>query len=307
MSKEHLGPPENEGSRKVKWVLNRVEQNLVAPANIDFPEKSREIFLEKIEDSNVIPFVYFNHYDLGNGIPMAILAQNFMDLANKARGPEFPFSGFLMPISATLPNGKQGAFMQEALSPANAELFLKKYHVTPVECITKNDRIKRNAEGTNIKLMLHIARMTRDRNGGIVMFPETSVEGGRRIKEGPYKGHRNGLQEFYNNMNEIIDLVRNTFGRELLDIPVGLWGPNILHTDSRLPTLTCLHTLASKKNPKTLINAKVGEIMLHSDMIKEIAAAKNGGNVTEEDISKHMRGMVARLLPPDFLPPTERR
>lgn len=307
MSNEQLKPSpkeEGKGIKQIEWILDRCEKKLIEPANIEFPEAFKTIFMEAMKYPNIIPFMYSNHYDLANGLAMAAMSKILTGFANKVRAPNRPFERFLMPVARSLSNGNQGSFMQEIIGRAGADLFLTKYNLSTAECTTKNDRIKRNTNGDNKIFMLHVARIARDDNGGIALFPEASVEGGRRIKEGQYRGQRKGLQEFESNITEIIELIMGRFGKEILYIPLGLFGPNLLHADRRLPTITALQTLASK-NPKAVINIRVGMPMTHVPMIRKIAELNKGKSVTKEDIVKHLRGMAACLLPPDFLPPQD--
>ncbi|MDP2586141.1 MAG: hypothetical protein Q8P29_04655 [Candidatus Levybacteria bacterium] len=306
MSNELLRPlPQQakEGSAQVKWILDRFEQKLIKPAKIELPEAFKLIFIEAMKDPDVMPFMYSNHYDLANGLPMAVMSKIFTDLANRVRDPSNPFKGFLMPVSRTLLNGNQGLFMQGITDQANTGFFIPKYNLFMVGCTTENDKIKRDTNDSNLKFMLDVSRIARNRNGGIAPFLEASVEGGRLIKEGEYRGQRKGLQEFDSHRaNEIIDLLTIRFGRKILYIPLGLFGPNLLHADNRIPTMTALRALASK-NPKTLINVKVGKPTTHEEMINQITELNKGKDVLKEDISKRLREMVAHLLPSDFLPP----
>jgi hypothetical protein len=299
MSPENIKPI--EGSKRVEWILGRIEKKLVVPAHVDFPEDYRAKFIETVKNPNVVPFIYSNHYDHANGLSMAIMSNMLTNLINNVRSDENPFNGFLMPVSKSILNGKQGSFMKDFIDQAKTDFFLDKYRTHIIGCTTKNDREKRDTNESNVELMLGVARIARDGNGGIAIFPEASVEGGRRIKEGEHKGQRKGLQEFNSDdISKLVELIEKRLHKELLYIPLGLSGPNLLHTDHRLPTVIGMKSLT--KGSKGAINIRVGEPITHTEMINKI-----GKNSTKEDICNHLRGMVAVLLPANFLPPVVRK
>ena len=298
-----LLPQKRKEIKGVDWTLNRIEEKFIKTANIIFPNEYKEIYLEKMKDPNIIPVAFGNHYDHWNGVSMAIIMKTLTELANTVRDPNNPFKGFLMPVSASLATGKQGMFLKGIFNNVNMDLFITKYHTQMVPCVTKNDIKKRHmTDITNTRLLHEVMRIARNNNGGVCFFPEQTVEGGRRIKEGEFKGHRKGVQEFD---SELIDMMTNRLDEELLYFPMGFHGPNLVHTDSGIPTRKFWRGMRNN-NPEDLngiINIQVGKPVTSSELNETIVKEKNGGEITKEDVSKKLRDMLVQLLPSDFLPP----
>lgn len=285
-------------ARFTKTILSRVEKKMMNPMKPEFQEGFEEKFLGIMENSNVMPVVYSNHFDHANGLEMAVISKTLTDLINTKRNSENQFNGFTMVIASSLENGFQKLFLQEAVTQIE-ENYLPEFKLSVARCVSKNDRIRRGINFSNIAFFRQIDRMAKNGNEGLAIFPEGTVESGRYEGEGKER-HVKGMQKFDSEgLDKIISraLVKDSH-KEVVYIPMAIAGKNRVHTDHRVPTLISLKTLFWTRHPKSLVSIKVGMPILHSELLQKIRQEKRR-EATSDDISNHLGKIVAELLPSD--------
>jgi 1-acyl-sn-glycerol-3-phosphate acyltransferase len=131
-----------------------------------------------------VPVLYANHQSHADKLVLSGIVQSLVQQDTNGQ-----VSKFLVPISATIESGGQGAYIQHLMSVFEP-LYLDRGYGADVPFITDNDRQARGIEGSNVHSVRRLMGAPRDKHG-LVIFPEATLKGGRRRADGTL----NGIQE----------------------------------------------------------------------------------------------------------------
>jgi hypothetical protein len=173
--------------------------------------------------------------------------------------------------------------------------YLSKYYLSTLASVTKNDQKRRHMDmAGNVGFMKELIRIAKTKNEMLEIFVEGTIDGGRFTD-----GKRNGMQPLITELDQIFNILKAN-DSEIVFIPFGTQGKNRIHTDSKLPTRIALKTLFIEKNPKSLVDIKVGMPITYTEIKQQILEQK-GKEATPDDIRDYLgRTCIAPLIPPDF-------
>lgn len=291
----------------ISMLLPFIERKLVKTMVPEFPQKFEIAFGEQMKDQNTVPIIVSSHEGHADAITMVALSKILTNLANQTSDPqkndsENRLKGFQLLVAASMRAGHQGLLIQESVVQAEKKYFPHKYPLTFVDYVREKDVGKYGMEPNKIAFTRRLIRAVNERYG-IAVFPEASVESGR--KDGKNRNAIKGMQPINcENLRTVIKIIIHQ-GKSVLLIPVGSHGAYKI-VDSNLDkksgepanriTLKELKALLGKDANK-LISARVGMPIKYEDIINELMAQRQGKQPTEQDISDLLGKKIAQLLP----------
>ena len=177
----------------------------------DFADK----YIKAIQDG-CIPILISNHTSDFDGVAIAYLTRDLVAVANEHLPQERKLKNFLMITAGSLRLGAGRPLekiMFDTLQP-----FLNKHNIEPIYTTTSNDKARRGMNGNRREFIREASTLVTTGNYGVFLFPESSVEGGRKKKS----GERKGMQRFVAcSITTYISIVEG-LGRKAVVIPVAV-------------------------------------------------------------------------------------
>jgi len=278
-------------------ILRRIESKWMPKITPEFQENFkdfREALNKRMKNPKAVAVTISNHFDHGNGVEMMFMSKMVLDAINSDRAPENYVKHTRLVIAKSLKNGLQEAFLQSIIERAEKN-YLSKYYLSTLASVTKNDQKRRHMDmAGNVGFMKELIRIAKTKNEMLEIFVEGTIDGGRFTD-----GKRNGMQPLITELDQIFNILKAN-DSEIVFIPFGTQGKNRIHTDSKLPTRIALKTLFIEKNPKSLVDIKVGMPITYTEIKQQILEQK-GKEATPDDIRDYLgRTCIAPLIPPDF-------
>jgi 1-acyl-sn-glycerol-3-phosphate acyltransferase len=164
-----------------------------------------------------VPVLYANHQSHADKLVLSGIVQSLVQPDVDDQGPRL-----VVPVAATIESGAQGAYVQRLMSLFEP-LYLDRGYGPDAPLTTHNDRQTRGIESSNTESLRRLMNAPRD-NIGLVIFPEATLQGGRRGGDGAL----NGIQEVTPGTGSgLIGFPRSWLKRrmgEAVFIPVGISG-----------------------------------------------------------------------------------
>lgn len=275
-------------------IMRGVESKWMPVIKREIPEVFEEALNERMKNPNAILVVPANHYDHAQLMEMMFNSRMLIDMVNKVRDEDNLLKGTKLIVAKSLGDGLQNAFVQAALKRAEKNYF-SKYNLSTIACVSKNDQERRNMDiHENAEFFRYLINLSKTKDEILEIFVEGSVDGGRLMN-----GKRNGMRPLIPELDRIFEILTKN-GAELVFAPFASWGPNRIHTDSKLPTSAAIKSLFFNKNPENLTNIKFGMPITLTEIKQQILKLK-GQEATQEDIRDYLgRTCIAPLAPPDF-------
>lgn len=274
-------------------IMRRIDSKLISPIEPEFPKGFEEALIEKMKNPNAVLIIISNHFDHANLLEMMVMSKKLIDMINTNRNRDSCLKGTRLIAAKSLKRGWQDMFLQSALKRAEQNLF-PNYYLSLEECISKNDHKRRHMNPSeNLTFIKHLINFAQTKNEALEIFVEGSVDGGRFTN-----GKRNGMQPLIEELDMIFKIITKNEA-EMVFVSFGTWGKNRVHTDAKRPTSIALKTLFLDKDPKSLVNIKVGMPITDSE-IKDQIQKQKGQEATPEDIRNYLGITIASMLPPDF-------
>ena len=282
--------------------VNRVKHAILDPVRPEYPEGFDVAFMELIKDPAVLPILISNHTGHADVVTAADISKHSTELANKVRPAKDPFRGYMITMAASLETANQGIFLQQCT--AYGKQLLADFSLSTEAFVRVKDEEKFSIPRENSKyhkIVDAIIQRSEIRTAdGLIYYPEASVEGGRRYKDGPEKGQIKGTQKFkFEGINRVVDGAQSNYNRKVLYIVFSSKGANDVLDPSNhnFPTPQAIDAVISPIVPaKSLLQAKVGKLIFHNDLVEQIRQQK-GSDPTPEDIGDRLGRICAEGLP----------
>ncbi len=154
-------------------------------------------------DSGKLPIIVSNHQSIADGIA----------LGNITEGMSKPVR---LPIAASITEGEQGELIQLLVAAYGPEL--RKRNLDMVSVVTERDRQVRGMSGQN-KEMFNLLLKSPSEGYGFAIFPEQTVEGGRKDDDGTIKG-----MQYLERDKNLVAFMKKWIkqGFQLVILPVGI-------------------------------------------------------------------------------------
>lgn len=197
-------------------VIERWSESIATAIDVDYEPGFANQYVNAIKN-NYFPVLVGNHDSQSNAIAIAKLAYIFTGVANDFLPQEKKLKGFLLPLAKSLDTGRQGLWPKiyyEATKPV-----LEKYNLKPVLTTTNNDYNNRGMDKNSNDFLKAMAQGIGDGYAAIAIFPEGTVEGGRKTQD----RKRKGMQPFIDiSLETCLMLAKRYKRQQSLIIPVGL-------------------------------------------------------------------------------------
>lgn len=281
------------------YLLGRMESKVVKTMTPEFPEGFEEIFRKEMEDEDTIPIPVFSHQGHMDAASTAVLSKRLTYLANKVRAGRFP--GFRLIVAASIRAGHQGLLLKQVLIQAEKDR-LPKYFLHFLDFVRPKDVEEYGMKPNRFSFMRELIKAVENREG-IEIFPEKSVEGGRRKTEGRSEDDIKGMQPLDSeNLHTIIQTVLK-LNKKVLIIPVGSHGAykiidsNILKKTNKPANRITPREWIVLSGPKRreIMTVKVGMPIKYDDILKQLA--DQGKDLTVENVGQYVGELIAQLLP----------
>lgn len=224
------------------WMLMlRLEKKVtrnIRPQFVPNAQKFEDSFLAAIGETDTVPIIISNHQSHTDGIPLSVVADTLTHLGNRARPPDQPLLGFVLPVAASLETGHQSRFLAQGLEQIQPQL--RKRQLITLSYTRQKDRQRYGIQSSNISFMRNLIRGLK--NGyGLALLPEASVEGGRRGLNGIH-----GMQEFSGvDFGQVFEIL-GRLGKKALFIPIGIdGGYNVVDPNTNKLTARFIRALAT--------------------------------------------------------------
>ncbi len=272
--------------------LGRIDSRVAKTLEPEFADGFEDTFREAMKNKDTIPILISSHQGHPDGVTAAVLSKKLTGLANEVRDGKFP--GFQLIIAASIRAGHQGLLLKEIAVQGEKD-YLPRYHLRFLDLVRKKDVERYNMRPNTFPFIRGLINAIQAGHG-LILFPEASVESGRRIKSGPNKNRIKGMQRFNGvDFDLIIEAVRKNHKKALF-IPVGSHGAfNIVDPDHKRPPLKTIAALAIPVSQR-LMTVKVGQPINYADLVNDLQ--QQGQEVTSENIGNFLGHRVAELLPP---------
>lgn len=276
-----------------KALLYRVEPKIIDPIQPEYLEGFDKAYSEVVTDPNALIILIPDHQVHADGLPLSKVTQRLTQLTNAVRGSDHQSPGFVIIISKSMKSGHQGAFIREITTQMEPKLQKRNLFTNDY---TRDTDEKYGIKKNNTGFMVRLARYIK-KGYGMVVFPEATMEGGRRVKGAPSRDDIHGMQEFNKADFKIIIALAHDLGKNVWYVPVGLYGGfNIESPDTNLPTLPAVVTVFTPKFINLVeTQVKVELPVSHDDVIKEVR--KDGMEVNSATIGFVLGRRVSHLVP----------
>lgn len=237
-----------------------------------------------------IPVLYANHQSHADKLVLSGITDSLA-----RRDTDDRVTDFLVPVAATIESGAQGAYIQLLMSLFEP-LYLDRGYGPDVPFVTENDRQTRGVQGSNTESVKRLMDAPRDKHG-LVIFPEATLQGGRR---GP-DGAPNGIQEVTSVTGSgLIGYPKFWLKRKLGEavfVPVGISGSYRMYPPDPGRNEISPEVMAGivKGGPtEPIVAVSAGRPFTYADLRDEVGEEPDPKEQKHLDL---MMSKVARLLP----------
>jgi hypothetical protein len=274
-------------------VVKRWIERVTAGTSIELPDGFYANFQEVIEQGCFL-LVIGPHKSLYGGLALSEFGFNLTAWANRVLPEVRKLKGLLLPLSSGLAHGGLGK-KEQAFFDLSAQ-SLDKRHLKPVLMTRSVDETK-GEKYNMIQFTRNMRQGIQDGYRGIVVFPEGTVQSGRRNKN----GERNGMQELQEGCIAFMSsLAGIKEGQEIAVIPVGMRGEEEVYDPAiNRPHVRVIAAGLGLGSTDGTVRINVGEIIRSTDprVSQFFANIKNADNAKALD--NFFGRKIAELLPPE--------
>lgn len=275
------------GQNTVRWFTENVAISTPAEYHQDYLAD----YLAAVK-AGYIPAFIGNHTAQFNAIQMSYVTREAIGLANEYLPEDMQLKGAVMPFAKSMETGSQGklaGFFYDSIKP-----LLARNGIVSVYTATQNDKVRRGEETNSIGFVGTMTAKMRNGYAAVAVFPEASVEGG---KKGP-EGKRKGMQPFVDGSSATLLALAMKLRRPgVVFIPVGFTGSEKINSAStRWPTLEGFR--AGFLMEKGVCTTKVGKPIRSDEPDIQKFVQKESRDLKALD--NRLGHAIAELLPEDL-------
>lgn len=262
-----------------KLLITQVES--LIDFNLTELTKSEEFqWAVELISAGYIPVIVSNHQSHTDAVPIVNMVNLIMNNSDDLLG------GFIMPYAISASSGNQGNVIQSLFYTSNP--WLVNHGVIPLPVIREKDKVKYGIKGQSSAALKKILKAPED-HLGVTIFPEGTVQGGRKDSN----GNITGMVHAENGLGSILRywLISK---KSFFVLPVGINGTfNIFDPNNLRPTPEAFKALVRNMlfsgNPVKLAQVRVGQPITSEDFTESFKTA--------DDITTFIMQKVAGLLP----------
>ena len=252
-----------------KMLLDRVDSLFrFSDTSMSFIDR----FVDLIQQGHV-PVIYANHQSYADGMALSQITKYIM-----GKGLSGRLNGFLLPVAKSIETGDQGSEIQ-VITTMFTQVTTER-GLLSVPIIRDKDKEEYGLEGSNTESYARLSNALED-GYGLAIFPEGTMEGGRKDTDGRIKG----MQQVSRSLLAGRLKVWLRKGRTSVVLPVGIHGGyRIQHPDEKGKVSEDVLEMVAEDCPvKSRVTITVGKPFIPD-------AAVNDDSLMRR---------VAQLLPPE--------
>lgn len=261
-------------------------ENILAGTLVEYDQDFGDKYIHAVS-KGYLPVIVANHQSHFDGVSVSLVTRDLTLTANTALPRNEHLKGFMLPLANSLATGNQGTpmrLMYESMRPV-----MERHKLTPVLLTRRKDVAKYNMK-SNLKEYLESLAQGIENGYSVAIFPEGSVEAGRKAKDGQIKG----MQPFSRGSIRSILVTARMAGKKVAFIPVGISGGHEVHNpNTKLPTKKAFAVGFGFRN-MNLIQIKVG-LPIKQEELTQIAKGEN----KEEEINEYIGLRIQELIKPN--------
>lgn len=234
--------------------------------------------LAELLTSNTLLVITPSHRSHGDILPGLKLVDEI-----RSRFPD-QIGTFYIPIAASLARGLQGIHAQ-LMYTEGAVPLLNQRNVKPLAAVTENDQNKRHLKSNRTELSL-LFKATKEERSAMLVFPEGSVESGRR----DLLGNPRGVQKVGNPFLPTVFKKAHEAGKQVVVVPAAFTGTTTIVSAESI-FLTWDSTAALLQDWIMKKRCILAKAVIGSPFIYTVESGY-------EEVNDIVMGNVAKLLPP---------
>lgn len=271
------------------FLIPRAEHIIMDPIQPVYPDFFRQAMHKEAEDPNTLFVLVSSHQNWADGLPMAKVTKTITNVINDFRDPEHKTPGFALLIARSMATGHQGAFIKEGLK--RMQPILRRYNLETVLYTREKDTREYGLKPDRSELRDLVDMMGQGYH--IALFPEASVEGGRKKKRA---NTVNGMQPFYGVDFKQLQKLAEKHGKRIVVILMGINGAfKIFSSHAKLPTMESVGAIVFNRQAKNVVEVKTE---LPFPLEQAIAEIRNQDQeVTSKTIGDNLGKRASKLVP----------
>lgn len=259
-------------------------ENILAGTSVEYHPDFGDKYIRAIQEG-YLPVPVATHQSHFDGVTLSLVTQDLTLAANSVLDKDHKLKGFMLPLANSLATGNQGTGMR--LMYASMRPIIERKNLTPVLLTRRKDVYKYNMKSNLREYMEALAQGMTD-GYSIAIFPEGSVEAGRKAPDGAIKG----MQPFSEGAIRSVLITAKIANKKVIFIPVGISGGYEVHNpNTKLPTKKAL-TAGFGLGNMNLVSIKVGLPIKQEDLEQVIQGSNNKEKLTNEFFAKKLEELL---------------
>ncbi|MCL5970326.1 MAG: hypothetical protein M1450_02410 [Patescibacteria group bacterium] len=271
------------------FLVPRSEHIIMEPIQPEFPPFFRQALQKEAKDPNALFVLVSSHQNWADGLAMAKVTKPITSVINDVRDLEHKTPGFAVLIAKSMATGHQGAFIKEGLK--RMQPILSRYNLETLLYTREKDTREYGLKPDRSELRNLVDMI--DQGYHIAVFPEASVEGGRKKKRA---NTVNGMQRFYGVDFEQLQRLAEKHDKRIVVILMGINGAfKIFSSHAKLPTMESVGAIVFNRQVKDIVEVKTELPFPLEQAITEIR--NQGQEVTSKTIGDNLGKRTSKLVP----------
>lgn len=264
-------------------------ERLVSNPEIIYPLSFDQEYQSAIRNG-YFPIVISSHQAHIDGVNISLLTKGLTRKANEILPDEQKTKGFLLPLATSLATGDQDPRLKTLYD--DTKPVLNANNLYPVNLTRPKDIRRYGLSSNRDEFEMNMLIKIDQGYNGIVIFPEGSVQAGRRKENGQI----NGMQPFKEGSIRNVVSIAKQRNEDILFIPVGIsGGPAIFDQDNNKPTSKAFISMLPFASNGIRINVGT-PIKSDTQDLNDLININN--SETNKKLNDFFAFKVAALLPP---------
>lgn len=252
-----------------------LEERIYRAIDVSFEPQAMEEIMEDAQEGYFLA-AYANHTSLYDGRPLGKAVKRTLQVANSVLPEGKQYQGFVVPVATSIKTGDQHPIIKK-FSESTIEGKIGEDGLLTVSYTRRKDQEKYRLPANLLEFIRKMKGFIQDRYG-LVVFPEATVQGGRRNP----RGGINGMQPFEEKTIETMAKLILNEGYTPSFIPIGIWGSHkVLSPDTLRPTIPTIIQATLPSPQKGIVKVRIGSPIRWDDFMKINGTPANGESIND--------------------------
>ncbi|MCL4354453.1 hypothetical protein M1349_03220 [Patescibacteria group bacterium] len=212
-------------------------ERLISKTDVIYPQDFLQEYRTAMR-TGCFPIVISNHQAHIDGVTISVLTKTLVRQANEILPDEQKTKGFLLPVATSLATGDQEVRLRVLYETTRP--IIERNGLFPVNLTRPKDVRKYGLPPNKDEFIMNMLMRIDQGYEGIVIFPEGTVQAGRRKDDG--KIH--GMQAFKEGSIMNVISIAQSRNKDIVFVPVAITGgPDIFNQNKNSPNLKAFGAL----------------------------------------------------------------